>query len=94
MAWYWCVYVQLPEGHRCIGKSYEDDELRDAPFELTWSEGNEFGLDHGRSWDGKPHIHYSEFTPEYELRNSGKYTTYDDAVAEAKELKAFFVSKA
>lgn len=84
----WNVYVRIPKDHPLVGKSYFD--LYDLGRDLTYSEGNMFGLDHGHSWDRVPHVFYHNLNC-LEDHDRGEYTTYKMALEDAKGLKDFFV---
>lgn len=83
----WNVYVRIPKDHPMVGKDYND--LYDLIGNLTYGRGNMFGIDHGHSWDRTPHVFYHDLNG-LEDHDRGDYTTYEEAVEEAKYLKEAF----
>jgi hypothetical protein len=95
----WNGYVILPEGHVCIGLSY-DAFLYErptgapyVPFELTFAQDNKFGFDHAHYDDGWPYCGYSvtDYNSDGSRRNGkGKYLTFEDVKMECQELADYF----
>lgn len=93
----WNVYVSLPPGHCSTGRHYDlfnDSEaehagLPAAPYELTWSTGSGFGIDHAEHHDGWPHKHHLPVPPVRD-RGDGYYTTFGVARKKGVALANYF----
>ena len=89
-SWTWLGYIRLPAGHSCIGKEYSRLSYDHAfPVELTYGVADTFGFDHGNRCDLAPHHRFTG-TKEDRYADKGRYTTYEGALEELRQLKAIF----
>lgn len=98
---FWCGYIRLRAGHPYIGKHYDEFRLKPFTVELTYSDGDTFGFDHGKTWDIWPRGQNPVVVAEgpyhdilQEIQSVRAYSGYHDVLREIIALKTAFVAAA